>query len=99
MSPWRFLGWTLLVAAFVAAAAERAALSLAQDWGVMAASDVLRVLYPRTLESLQNAMAPFAWNYIVLPVLALVLVPVVPVVPLPVAAVVVPMLLFHNKSQ
>ena len=71
MSPWRFLGWTLLVAAFVAAAAERAALSLAQDWGVMAASDVLRVLYPRTLESLQNAMAPFAWNYIVLPVLAL----------------------------
>ena len=71
MHPFRSLGWGLLVAAFLAAGAESAAQVIANQWGLMAASDVLRVLYPHVFASMQGAVAPFAWEYIVLPVLTL----------------------------
>ena len=71
MHPFRSLGWGLLVAAFLAAGAESAAQVIANQWGLMPASDVLRVLYPHVFASLQSAVAPFAWDYIVLPLLTL----------------------------
>jgi hypothetical protein len=71
MQALKSLGWLLLGAAFLAAGAESAAQAMTQEWGFMAASDVLRVLTPRLFDALELTVSPIAWDFIVLPLLAL----------------------------
>ena len=61
----------MLVAAFLAAGAESAAQAMTHGWGLMSASDVLRVLTPNLFDVLENSVTPIAWDYVVLPLLAL----------------------------
>lgn len=75
MHPLRLLGWGFLAAAFVAAAAETAALGIAHDWGTMAAADVLRILTPDLFDEVRDRvdelLHPSVWDYVILPLLAL----------------------------
>jgi hypothetical protein len=71
MRALKSVGWLLLGAAFLAAAAESAAQAIAQEWGFMSASDVMQLLTPRLFDTLELAIAPIAWDFVVLPLLAL----------------------------
>lgn len=71
MQALKSFGWLLLGAAFLAAGAESAAQAMAQEWGFMAASDVMRVLTPHLFDAMESAITPIAWDLIVLPLLAL----------------------------
>lgn len=75
MHPLRLLGWGFLVAAFVAAAAETAALRIARDWGTMAAADVLKIMAPDLFDEIRDRvdelLHPLVWDYAILPLLAL----------------------------
>lgn len=75
MYPLWLLGWSLLAAAFVAAAAETAAQGVAREWGTMAAADVLMVLVPDLFDAIRDGvdelLNPLIWDYVVLPLLAL----------------------------
>jgi len=71
MQALRSIGWMLLGAAFLAAGAESAAQALAHEWGFMSASDVMRLLTPHLFDVIELSVPPLAWNFVVLPLLAL----------------------------
>jgi len=71
----RLIGWILLVSAFVFAAAEVAAQGVAGEFGILGAVDVLDILAPDLLDRLvlavRDGIHPFAWDPVLLTLMAL----------------------------
>jgi hypothetical protein len=57
MFGWKILGWVLIAAALLFAAAETAAQALRGEWGIMAAARVVEILLPNYFDTFRDLLA------------------------------------------